>query len=733
VAVTAASALLALPGCSNSSNNVLGGIPALAYISRQPVETGNVFDYTGGGNNGNIFVLTPPTADGQKVNITNWTGGDVNSMDLSFDAREIVFAGRAPGDDNYHIYRIGVDGSNVCDAAQGKVSKGPCQITSGPNDEVYPIYLPAGRIFFATNRNVEGAAVPQFRDEYERATTAQGASMKIDGSDIVLAPRNVSHRVSPALLSDGRIIFTEWRHLGETNEGDLSIVDQDLSQAKEAFGRELKGIANSYLHAKEVAPGIIAAIATSRDRTYQAGAIALINLGGATIDLQSEARSSATNLTPLVPLDNTPSFNGVGRFYDVMPINHSTTRFLTSWADGPVQTSVLSMAKAPPDFGIYVYDSSTQTRSPIVNEVGSWEISPLPIVKRAEPPTLTPGLTTDSAEATLVGCLNVFDSTMFPNMTPGSLYKVRITEGFSSEEGFPNMFGLTEFDGQARLGEFDLNPDGSFKALVPANVPIRIQLIDKYAMAAATGPSTGAGAPNNVSEPIWIQGRAKEARFCPGCHNSRTEPALISPGSSLLQSAGAAALDYPGLTRAQRLSYDYSYDKIMGVPWPATLQQMYNTKCVPCHYGQAGQPTYTIMDVTDMTTFTMTFDLTDKPITINAGMRTYTYPASYITIMGPQMAFEEKNIIVTQGVVKSYVVPGSARDSIEVQMLNPPARFPTVNLNDRAFPSPVHPSEVGMFNGVNGADPSFQLTPDEYYQMILNADDGGQFYYRENK
>ena len=78
---------------------------------------------------------------------------------------------------------------------------------------------------------------------------------------------------------------------------------------------------------------------------------------------------------------------------------------------------------------------------------------------------------------------------MFPNITPGQAVKVRITEGFSSEEGFPNMFGLTEFDGQARLGEVDVNPDGSFKALIPANTPVRLQLIDKFGMALATvGP-----------------------------------------------------------------------------------------------------------------------------------------------------------------------------------------------------------------------------------------------------
>ncbi|HEY2746524.1 MAG TPA: hypothetical protein VGL86_17955, partial [Polyangia bacterium] len=225
-------------GCDNGQANVLGGVSAIAYIQRTPADTGNVFDYTGGGINGNLFTLTPPTASGVKKNLTNWSGGDVNAMDISFDAREIVFSGQAPGDSNYHIFRVNVDGSNPCDAALGKISQGPCQITMGANDEVYPIYLPAGRIFYVTNRNVEGGTMPQFRDEYERATTAQVATMAIDGSDQILGPRNVSHRVAPTLLSDGRVLLTEWRHLGDTNEGDLTILNQDMTNTREGFGRE---------------------------------------------------------------------------------------------------------------------------------------------------------------------------------------------------------------------------------------------------------------------------------------------------------------------------------------------------------------------------------------------------------------------------------------------------------------------------------------------------------------
>jgi hypothetical protein len=136
--------------------------------------------------------------------------------------------------------------------------------------------------------------------------------------------------------------------------------------------------------------------------------------------------------------------------------------------------------------------------------------------------------------------------------------------------------------------------------------------------------------------------------------------------------------------------------------------------------------------MTDMTTFMFTFDLRGTPTTINAGDRVYTYNASYIAMLGPSMAFEEKNIMVT-GDLKQYIAPGAAHDSTAIQMLNPPLRFPTVDMNTRAFAGKaVHPAEVGVYNGHDGASAQYQLSADEYYLLILNADTGGQFYFREN-
>jgi hypothetical protein len=232
---------------------------------------------------------------------------------------------------------------------------------------------------------------------------------------------------------------------------------------------------------------------------------------------------------------------------------------------------------------------------------------------------------------------------------------------------------------------------------------------------------------------VWIQGRSGEARICGGCHEDRTKAIALAPGSSILQAAGSPDL-MSAVERQSRASTTYTYDKVVGVPWDKALQPIFDAHCVDCHDGTAGaaNPSYTITDMTDMTTFMFTFDLRSTPTTINAGDRVYTYNASYIAMLGPTMAFMEKNIMVT-GDLKQYIAPGAAHNSVAIQMLNPPALFPTVDMNTRAFAGkPVHPAEVADYNGHAGADPKYQLTADEYYLLILNADDGGQFYFREN-
>ena len=228
----------------------------------------------------NLFTLTPPTASGREEEPHQLArAADVNAIDLSFDAREIVFSAQAPERrPTTTSIRINVDGTNPCDAAVGKVSTGPCQITDGrATTRSIRSICPAGRIFYVTNQNVEGPAVPQFRDEYERATTAQVAHhARSTASGEILGPRNVSHRVvADAALRRPRAHHRVAPPRRDQRRRPHASCNQDMTGIREGFGREGKGLTNAYLRAHEVSPGQIVAIGTSRDRTFQAGKIVL--------------------------------------------------------------------------------------------------------------------------------------------------------------------------------------------------------------------------------------------------------------------------------------------------------------------------------------------------------------------------------------------------------------------------------------------------------------------------
>src|SRR5262249_34035475 len=147
---------------------------------------------------------------------------------------------------------------------------------------------------------------------------------------------------------------------------------------------------------------------------------------------------------------------------------------LVSWADGPVESSVLAAAGLSANFGIYLYDSEHQTRRPILDDADMWDIFARPLATRTAPPVISSAQDQRLNGSVLIGALNVYDSTLH-QFKAGEVYGVRAMEGFSSEEGFPTMFGNTMHEGHNNLGVARVALDGSWSATIPANIPVHMQ------------------------------------------------------------------------------------------------------------------------------------------------------------------------------------------------------------------------------------------------------------------
>ncbi|MBA3499314.1 MAG: hypothetical protein H0T65_03020, partial [Deltaproteobacteria bacterium] len=222
-------------GCGGDDNNgPLGDVDALIVLQRpKRNDMGDIFQYTSYKSGAKLVKLSPPTADGTLETLfptpgqgAEFAAADVSGYDISFDAKTIVLSAKLADNQRYGLFLLTLGSGNVE------------QIPTDPGrDYVTPIFLPGDRIMFTTNSVVEAGA-KQHMDEYERGTTLQLGRINLDGTAEELGPRNLSHRTFPTLASDGRVMFTNWDHLGGMNAGHLLFVNQDMQELREGFGKE---------------------------------------------------------------------------------------------------------------------------------------------------------------------------------------------------------------------------------------------------------------------------------------------------------------------------------------------------------------------------------------------------------------------------------------------------------------------------------------------------------------
>ena len=173
------------------------------------------------------------------------------------------------------------------------------------------------------------------------------------------------------------------------------------------------------------------------------------------------------------------------------------------------------------------------------------------------------------------------------------------------------------------------------------------------------------------------------------------------------------------------MSTTYTRDAIRGVPWDLAVQPILDAKCVSCHNGQPGtaNPTYTVTDPATGDAATWTFDLSGSPVNFQVGgLMVDGYANSYVSLAGLDPEAVEKAQVVISGNYQTYMKPMDARDAMLFTLLNPPQQYPTQDANTRAFSSTTHAQMEGFTD----------LTPDEYYVLLLSNEMGALFYSREN-
>ena len=156
---------------------------------------------------GGIFVLDEP---GQSMQVRRLDHGlpmgSPLHLDVSWDGQRVLFAycetdphataWLANMDQFYHLYEMSADGSGLR------------QLTDGPFDDFSPRYLPNGKILFLSTRRGGFHRCGRGPCHVYTMATADG-----DGSNVRVISFHETHEWDPAVLNDGRIIYTRWDYV----------------------------------------------------------------------------------------------------------------------------------------------------------------------------------------------------------------------------------------------------------------------------------------------------------------------------------------------------------------------------------------------------------------------------------------------------------------------------------------------------------------------------------------
>jgi hypothetical protein len=717
----------ALAGCESRAReqSVLPGTESLVFVKRAYLGEGGQHEVTGGvgqvfdyqryvpGKDSGLYVLTPPAPDGKLVNLTkDFQGVDINGVDLSFDAKKVVFSMRTSDDNKFHIFTANVDGS-------GKVK----QLTFHDADDTQPVFLAGGRIAFVTNQPYTEMGTRADEYNHSRSVAQIATISEIGGdSDRRLCSHNLSHTTGPFALSNGLVGFSRWEHLGPVNDLKLFTMRPDCTQMRALAGQHDKPF-NSIVQVREVGVGEFVGVATTREGTIQAGALMHVTVPYKNANNENsydEQNARFESLTLSVPTDMEAPPSGAGRYRspNVLP---GSSKLIVSWADGDVNERN-ELAGTAPNFGMYLYDPESGKRELVYDDPQYWDLYALPVVARPEPPVISSvnDGKYDPTKPVTIGSIDVRQTSLdervsggqFDNVALktalGQAQRVRVIEGFSGEIGAVGQFGLTMHEGGAILGEPKVQSDGSWLAQIPAYLPVHLQPIDRFDLAIR-------------NQMLWIQGMPGESRVCGGCHESRTS--TVESATTIAQQLGATPLTKP---IAERLELPW-YNAHVG----DQVQDVLDRNCASCHSGEAGDPfmgqTYTVTaELEDGTTSMFeipVLDLSADPIEVFYEMEEVTYPASYVTLLYPSAMMGD---VRAENAPEEWVIPGSARTSRVIRKMNINAvKYEGENLvetDEWAFAgNKGHPEDKGQ-----------AMTRADRLVLIRSIDLGAQYYSRRN-
>jgi len=419
------------------------------------------------------------------------------------------------------------------------------QISMNTNHDFAPSVLANGQIVFSRYESINGDQISLYRTNPDGTGLElfYGENSHSTGANIAGTNNNVIQFLNARQRADGKLIAIVRPFLGTQLGGDIVQID-----------------AENYVEINQPAT----------PTPYNG----------------IPAQSSATTLGVTTDA-NKPSLGG--RFASAYPLYDGTDRMLVSWAPclvldttvTPNTTSVCTEANtsganvqvAPPQYTIWLYDYGAGTLSPILAaEAGTVIVEPVIMQARTPVPTYIPDVVPTGEAATLAGNTNggmgildirsVYDvdgvdavsadtEGQLPNIAAIADPKqataaqrparfIRIVKAVEIPDKTVRKIDVSAYSPAGLgmreiLGYAPIEPDGSVKLQLPANVPFTIDILDANARSISTRHTS------------WLQLIPGETKTCNGCHTEGSTSTPSHGRSGLTKSvwAGAAAAGTP--------------------------------------------------------------------------------------------------------------------------------------------------------------------------------------------
>ena len=536
--------------------------------------------------------------------------GLISRIDVSFDAKRIVFDWKADGRSGFHLWQISVDGSGLKQltfppADEKETSRKYHRFKDKPYhwvrypekypvdfgvyghwvDDMHPCYLPDGGIAFISTRCQHGILC----DGADVLTTTVLYRIDADGGNMQKLTNSAVSEANPTVMEDGRILYTRWEYV---DKGDVCIkclwtMRIDGTASAEIYGNDV-AMPPSMVHGRQVPGRRNLFVMTGAPHCPQTGVGTIIR-----VDTNKDIRSAEamTLMTPETEIDSEGWFkhpwkmenkDGDPRyskclgphFADPYPLDPDTLIMVC-------QPSKRKMWKQPDGYAISLYEGPGRYTE-IFRAEGTSCWTPIPLGARRVPPLHVSSLDSTVSKKRLAGVplavgvvADVYRG--MAGVKRGEAKYIRINEqvprpwaarrkwDYHTFHQQHSQVSATHLGLKVQWGIVPVEEDGSAHFYVPADRNVFFQVLDeKYQ--------------ELQRERTYVNYRPGEIRSCVGCHETpnSTTPAARSSSLAAFRRPPSMPGPQPGEQTGQRC-LDYEAD----------VQPILDRHCVSsCHNGE---------------------------------------------------------------------------------------------------------------------------------------------------